>query len=103
MRVGIQGAQGTDGYLGADGINHGTATNRIGYTVLKEMPLPNIPITVVVKRLTYWGDPDKSLSESDNKIAYFLKYNVENIAGTELSIDSGLYSADSDDISMDEE
>ncbi|NBP58734.1 hypothetical protein EBU71_19765, partial [bacterium] len=86
-----------------DSINHGTETNRIGYIVLKDMPASNVPITVVVKRLTSWEDNNKSLSESKNKIAYFLKYNVEKIQGTELSIDSGLYSADSDDISMDEE
>jgi len=86
-----------------DGINHGTVDNRIGYIVLTEMPPMNVPITVIIKRLTPWGDSDKSLSESNNKIAYFLKYNVAEIEGTGLSTDSGLYSLDSGDVSMDEE
>ncbi|NBP57436.1 hypothetical protein EBU71_13050, partial [bacterium] len=86
-----------------DAINHGTVTNRIGYIVLTETPPINVPITVVVKRLTLWNDEGKTLSESTNKVAYFLKYNVEEIVGTELSTDSGLYSTDSDDVSMDEE
>ena len=86
-----------------DGINKGTTTNRIGYIVLNEMPQANVPITVIIKRLTLWNDEGKSLSESANRISYFLKYNVQEIAGTELSTDSGLYSTDSDDVSMDEE
>jgi len=86
-----------------DGSNHGTETNRIGYIVLNEAPPGNVPITVIIKRLTLWSDPDKGLSESTNKVAYFLKYNVEEIIGTELTLDSGLYSTDSDDVNMDEE
>jgi hypothetical protein len=87
----------------ADGVNRGTETNRISYIVLNQLPPPNVPITVSLKKFTLWGDKDKSLSESDNRIAYFLKYNVEEIIGTGLSTDSGLYTTDSDDVSMDEE
>lgn len=86
----------------ADGINHGTATNRIGYLVLAEEPPPDSPIKVILKRLTYWSDPDRSLSESENKVSHFLRYNVETIKGTEPTLDSGLYRADSDDLSVDE-
>jgi hypothetical protein len=87
----------------ADGINHGTSDNRVGYLVLGEEPPVGSSITVVLKRLTYWGDPDRSLSESENKVAHFLRYNVETIKGTEPTLDSGLYRADSDDLSVDEE
>jgi hypothetical protein len=87
----------------ADGINHGTADNRIGYLVLAEEPPMGSPITVVLKRLTYWSDPDRSLSESVSKQAHFLRYNVEEIEGTEPTLDSGLYRADSDDLNVDED
>ena len=87
----------------ADGINHGTETNRVGYLVLDQDLPTGINLTVVIKHLKPWGDPDKGLSESENRIAYFLKYNVEEIQGTDLSFDSGLYSSDSDDINVDEE
>lgn len=87
----------------ADGINHGTNDNRVGYLVLNEEMPEGLPVTVVLKKLTLWADSNKSLSESENSIAYFLKYNVTPIAGTELTLDSGSYSSDSDDISVDEE
>lgn len=60
-------------------------------------------IYVVVKKLKVWHDTDKSLSESNNAISYFLKFNVEQIPGSDPSIDSGLYSTDSDDLRIDEE
>jgi hypothetical protein len=86
-----------------NGNNYGSETNIVGAIVLNDAPPPNVPITVIVKRLNLWNDPERSLSESTNKVAYFLKYNVEEIAGTELTLDSGLYSTDSDDVNMDEE
>jgi hypothetical protein len=87
----------------ADGVNHGTGNNRVGYLVLSEEPPPNAPITVVLKRLRLWGDPNKSINESDNRIAAFLRFNVQAIPGTEPSIDSNLYRSDSDDLSVDED
>jgi hypothetical protein len=86
-----------------DGSNHGTETNRIGYIILTEAPPINVPITVIIKRLTLWSDANKGLSESTNQVAYFLKYNVEEITGTELTLDSGSYSTDTDNVNMDEE
>ncbi|NBR60165.1 MAG: hypothetical protein EBT86_00675 [Actinobacteria bacterium] len=86
-----------------DGINHGTDDKILGLIYLKDLPPENLPITLVHRRLTSWEDQNKSLSESDNEVAYFLKFQVDPIGGSEPTADSGLYSSDSEDVNMDEE
>lgn len=86
-----------------DGVNHGTDGRIMGLIYLRDLPQDNLPITVVHNRLTSWEDKNKGLSDSNNEVAYFLKYQVEPIGGSDPTADSGLYSSDSEDVNMDEE
>ena len=86
-----------------DGINHGASNNKIlAYIRLTEDP-GNNRITIVRKQGTIWNDAGKTLSESSNKVAEFLRINISNLEGTQVTFDSGTYNLDSENIKMDRE